>query len=495
MVKDDEENVETREKSEYGEDEKEVIDVKRDKHQTVASAGGIDKKQNRILLHKVDRVILPIVSLLYLLAFLDRSNIGNAATAGMTEDLGLHGQQLNVGVSVFYVIYVLVETPATVAVKMVGTSKMLAIVMTGWSLVVIFSGFMTNYASLIVTRLLLGMFEGCLFPTITIYLATIYLKDELNTRLAYFFGASALSGAFGGLLAWAILQMDGVSGKRGWQWLYIIEGIISLIGVFIAYFGLPDNIEEAWFLNDEDKELIKKRHEISREFHGNQKFSWTEVRRAFQDPKLWLYCISQFGSDIILYGFSTFLPAIIKTLGYSSLSVQYMTIPVYVVGAVVFLIVAMIADRTGLRVYLLVPSALVSIAGYAVLLGVTNTKVLYFGTFLVAMGLYICVGLNIGWLNNNMAPHYKRATALGFTQSVANIAGIVAGQIYPDSSAPRYKLGHYFSLFSLVVALIIYVITAIYLKYLNDQKRKRIERGEARDNVDGDDSDYFQYIY
>ncbi|KAA8903615.1 hypothetical protein TRICI_005652 [Trichomonascus ciferrii] len=455
----------------------------------------ISRKRNRLLLHRIDRVVLPIVSLLYLLAFLDRSNIGNAAAAGMTEDLGLHGNQLNVGVSVFYVLYVLVETPATVLVKKVGTSRMLAIVMTGWSLVVVFSGFMKNYAGLLVTRLLLGLFEGCLFPTITIYLATIYLQDELNTRLAYFFGASALSGAFGGLLAWAILQMEGVGGKKGWQWLYIIEGLISFIGVVVAYFGLPDDIEKAWFLGEEDRQLVRQRHEMSKVFHGNQQFSWTEVRRAFADPKLWMFCVSQFCSDIILYGFSTFLPAIIKTLGYTDLSVQYMTIPVYIVGAVSFLGVAMIADRTGFRVGLLIPCAFLCIIGYALLLGVTNTKVMYFGTFLVAMGLYVLVGLNIGWLNNNTAPHFKRATALGFTQSVANTAGIVAGQIYPDSSAPRYKLGHYFSMFCAVGAVIVYVITFLYLKIRNKQKQKRLDNGEYRPSADGDDSDEFFYIY
>lgn len=158
------------------------------------------------------------------------------------------------------------------------------------------------------TRLLLGMFEGCLFPTITIYLSTIYLQDELNTRLAYFFGASALSGAFGGLLAWAILQMDGIGGKKGWQWLYILEGIISLTGGVMAYFGLPDEIEDAWFLNDEDKDLVRQRHEMSRVFHGNQNFSWREVRRAFKTKNFGYLEVHSFALMLFFTDFPPFYP-------------------------------------------------------------------------------------------------------------------------------------------------------------------------------------------
>ncbi|ANB14237.1 Tna1p [Sugiyamaella lignohabitans] len=461
---------------------------------TEGAVSDIDPKQNKALLHKMDRVILPIVSFLYLLAYLDRSNIGNVAS-DLVEDLNLHGSQLNAGISVFYCIYVLVETPATVVARMVGISRFLAVVMVGWSLVVLFSGFMQSIVGLIITRLLLGMFEGCLFPVITIYLTSIYQQDELNTRLAYFFGASALSGAFGGLLAWAILQMDGVAGMRGWRWLYIIEGLISFLGVVVVYFGLPDEIEHAWFLNDSDKEIIVQRTEINRHYYGEQTFKWSDVRRAFKDPKVYISATAQFCSDVVLYGFSTFLPAIIKTLGYTNLSVQYMTIPVYICGAVVFLSVAMLADYTGKRFIYLVMAGLTVMAGYIILLTDTHHRVQYLGTFLCAMGLYICVGLNIGWLNNNNSPHYKRAAALGFQQTVGNCAGIVAGQIYIAKSAPRYILGHAFSLGCIVVALLCYCCMATYLMAQNRRKRTRLANGTSDPNADGDDSDHFIYIY
>lgn len=107
----------------------------------------------------------------------------------------------------------------------------------------------------------------------------------------------------------------------------------------------------------------------------------------------------------------------------------------------------------------------------------------------------MCVGLNIGWLSNNMAPHYKRATSLGFTQSVGSTAGIVAGLIYPKTDAPGYKLGHYFSMICAVIAAVIYLATFAYLKIKNHQKQKRLDNHNHNPDADGDDSDEFFYIY
>lgn len=132
--------------------------------------------------------------------------------------------------------------------------------------------------------------------------------------------------------------------------------------------------------------------------------------------------------DILLYGFSTFLPSIIESMGYSSLQAQYLTIPVYIVGGLCFLGFAFVSDRLRIRGPFVAFANIFGIVGYILILCDTSDGVKFFATFLCAIAVYNGPGLNMTWLNVNVAPHYRRATAVGFQQTIGNCAGIVAGQ-------------------------------------------------------------------
>ena len=204
-------------------------------------------------------------------------------------------------------------------------------------------------------------------------------------------------------------------------------------------------------------------------YMGSEKFSWTEVKIACCDPKIYLSGAIQFCQDILLYGFSTFLPSIIKSMGYSTLQAQYLTIPVYICGAMFFVFFAYISDRLSLRGPFVLLANMFGIVGYVLILCKTTNGVKYFGTFLCAIAVYNGPGLNLAWLNVNVAPHYRRATAIGVQQTIGNTAGIVAGQIY--RSTP-YVLGNAFSLGALCVAQLLIAAKIVYLKQSNEQKRK-----------------------
>lgn len=186
----------------------------------------------------------------------------------------------------------------------------------------------------------------------------------------------------------------------------------------------------------------------------------------------------QFCQDILLYGFSTFLPSIIKSMGYSTLQSQYLTIPVYIVGGLCFLIIAYVSDRLLIRGPFIVFANCFGIVGYILILCDTSHGVKFFGTFLCAIAVYNGPGLNLTWLNVNVSPHYRRATSIGAQQTIGNTAGIVAGQIY--RTAP-YKLGNAFSLGALCVAQVLIACKYLYIKKVNDKKAK-ISSGEIEDN-------------
>lgn len=185
----------------------------------------------------------------------------------------------------------------------------------------------------------------------------------------------------------------------------------------------------------------------------------------------------QFCQDILLYGFSTFLPSIIQSMGYNSLQAQYLTIPVYIVGGGSFLALSFLSDHLTLRSPFLVFANCIGIVGYAIILSPVSNAAKFFATFLCAVAVYNGPGMNLTWLNVNVAPHDRRAAAIGFQQTLGNCAGIVAGQIYRSSP---YTLGNAFSLGSAGVAQMIIAAKALYIMRQTREK-ERIARGEIED--------------
>jgi MFS family permease len=197
--------------------------------------------------------------------------------------------------------------------------------------------------------------------------------------------------------------------------------------------------------------------------------------------------------DILLYGFSTFLPSILKAQGKNTLQSNYLTIPVYLWGAIIFLFLAFISDRYEIRGPIVMFANIFGIIGYILLLTVSSNGVKYFATYLCAVAVYVGPGLNLTWLNVNVAPHYRRAAAIGFQQTMGNTAGIVAGQIY--RTAP-YKLGNSFSLGALCLSQVLILGKMFYLKKQNkDKARIRAGGADERKVTSGDrEADFLYHI-
>ncbi|EXV06355.1 MFS transporter [Metarhizium robertsii] len=437
----------------------------------------IDARDERKLLLKLDAFFVPIIMVVYLTCFLDRTNIGNVKVAGMPEDIGASPQQFSTAVSIFYATYVAFEPPWTIMMKWMTPRILLTSLCVVWSLATIFSGFITNVGGLYAVRLILGACEAGLFPALNLYLTMVYKRDEQATRVSYLFVCTAVAGAFGGLLAYSILKMDGVAGYAGWRWVYIIEGIFSFLVAPVIWFGLPNDPSTAYFLTPDERRMMQVRAVQRAQYMGSEEFSWDEIRIGLKDPKLYLSAAIQFCQDILLYGFSTFLPSIIVSMGYSVIQAQYLSIPVYIFGGLCFLAVAFVSDRFCVRGPFLLLANVPGIVGYILILCPTSNPVKFFGTFLCAVAVYNGPGLNLTWLNVNVAPHYRRATAIGMQLSIGNSAGIVAGQIY--RSAP-YVLGNSFSVAALGLSQLVIVLKWFYLKRCNEEKR-RIADGDKDD--------------
>lgn len=459
---------------------------------------GVDEKK---LLRKIDSHIIPLVMLLYTFSFLDRVNIGNARLYSMEEDLRLEGNQFQVAVSIFYVTYLLFEVPSNLILKPLTPSRYISFVAFGWGIIAMCTGFVHNYGALIAIRLILGVVEAGLFPGLNVYLTFFYTKRELALRVGYLFVSAAISGALGGLLAYGIGQMSGVAGYNGWRWIFIIEGLPSIVIGVATFFLLPNDIEHAYFLTPEEKKFAAVRH---MRHYGHtesaQKFSKSDMMAAFKDWKIWLFCLGQFGVDTMLYGYSTFLPTIIRGLGeWSTAEIQLLTIPCYFVGAVTYMGIAFLSDRLQMRAIFCIIFGAVSVVGYGVLLSDSSAGVHYFGCFLVATGLYVIVGLPLAWLPNNTPRYGKRTTANGMQLTTGNTAGIMSSFIYPSTAGPRYIKGNAVSLSLVGMSTCIYAVLWFWFARENKKREegplKPIHEGLSEDELAelGDDSPRFKY--
>ncbi|KAL8943064.1 MAG: hypothetical protein Q9211_001117 [Gyalolechia sp. 1 TL-2023] len=443
----------------------------------------IDHVAEKKLVRKLDLFIIPIIMLLYLFSFLDRVNIGNARLYGMEEDLGLQGNQYQTAVSILFVTYLLSELPSNLVLKKLRPSRWISFITTSWGIIATLTGITQSYAGLIACRLLLGLVEGGLFPGAAVYLTLFYTKRELALRIGYLFVSAAIAGAVGGLLAYGIGFMDGVGGQRGWRWILILEGLPSLVLGIATWFLLADSPETAFYLSDEEKELMRvRRQRQAGQTESAQKFHKEDVYLGLKDWKIYMFCAGQFGTDTMLYGYSTFLPTIIKGMGkWSTAQTQALTIPCYCLGALSYVVVARLSDAQQKRGLYTVIFALISVIGYGVLMSDAGQGVHYFGCFLVAIGLYVACGLPLAWLPSNQPRYSKRATATGLQLTIGNASGIMAPFLYSSSDEPRYLRGHGVSLAMVAMAAVVFGFMSWYLSKRNDQRRRGEEDGKVAD--------------
>ncbi|OJJ45515.1 hypothetical protein ASPZODRAFT_134195 [Penicilliopsis zonata CBS 506.65] len=432
---------------------------------------------NKRVLLKLDIRVLPILALLFLCSFLDRTNVGNAKIIGLESTIHITDHQYDIGLMVFYLTYVLSELPSNLILKKASPRLWLSFLTCIWGIITMCLGFVKNYGGFVAVRAILGVAEGGLLPGMVLYLSSFYRRSDLALRIGLFYTAASLSGAFGGLLASGLAQIAPRGGLVGWRWIFIIEGLLTLVCGLIAGFILPNNLETASFLKDEERVFAIERLALdqpSRNTHETEKFDWSEVIRGILDPKMWLSATAYFGILAGLYSFGLFLPSIIDSLGFANNAndVQLWTVIPYAVAAVVTVIVAIVSDRLRLRGVVMLFTLPVAITGYAVIANVHSAKVRYGMTFLMATGMYATVPCILVWNSNNSAGHYKRATTSAMQLAIANCGGFVATFIYPSSDAPEYHSGHTVILGLLVFSWFMILLNVLYCAKINRDKRE-----------------------
>ncbi|KAG6997861.1 MFS-type transporter cnsO [Physcia stellaris] len=377
----------------------------------------LDRTNEKKLLRKCDLHVVPVIAVLYMLAFIDRINIGNARIQGIEKDLGMKGNQYNIALFVFFIPYILFEVPSNLIIRKLSPSTWLSSIMVCWGIVTVCQGVTQSYAGLV--------------------------PHELQWRFNIFFCASILSGAFSGLLSYALANMEGIGGYHGWRWIFIIEGILTVIFAAASKFLIADWPETARFLSEEERQLLINRLTQGTPEVGSNRSGGKAWRRTFTDWKIYLGIIMYCGIVNNGYATSFFTPTILRQLGWTSIHAQVMSIPIYIVACAAALVTALLSDYFRHRYTFAILGLLIASVGYIILLCQHSVPVSirYFAIYLITSGGYVTQPVVIVWLMNNLDGHYQRSVGAAMQIGFGNLGGIVASNIFLTNEAPTYPVG------------------------------------------------------
>ncbi|KAK8112149.1 Vitamin h protein [Apiospora kogelbergensis] len=416
------------------------------------------KAAERRLLRRLDFRVLPILWLLYLVSFIDRSNIGNAKIQGMDQELQLKGQRYNIALFVFNIGYLVAGIPLSIVFNKTGP-KSLAVMMFCWGVTVIGCGLTRSWGGLVVCRLLEGMAESAFVPGAAYLIGSYYRRDEFLRRYVVFFSGGICAGAFNGFLSALIAKMDGVAGYRAWRWIFIIEGLITILVSFASYFFIVPFPADSTFLAPEDKDLLLARLRDDGGAVSHDRLPVSRLYEYFRDWKIWVAVIIYLGAAENANSITSFQPTILRGIGYEAADAQVHTIPVYLVAAVYSISMGYAAERLQKRYVFCV-------IGFGVR---------YMGLFFMTAGAYLVMPLAVVWIAINVGKGYKRTVALGAIVCFGNAGSFIGTNVYLKREEPTFRTG--FSTGLGLCALGMLAATVMFMGVLIANKRRDKRRG------------------
>ncbi|KAL5530811.1 hypothetical protein ACEPAF_7069 [Sanghuangporus sanghuang] len=438
----------------------------------------VDAEEVKRAVRKLDYALIPLMTMFYLLSFIDRTNIGNARVAGLQSDLGLTDHQYQICITATYVPYIVTELPSNLVLRKLGPRYVMPTLLTIWGLICTLQGLVTNYAGLVCARAFLGLVEGPMFPGIVLYLSGFYTRRQLSLRIAMFFSAASLSGAFSGLLAAAIMNMDGINGRPGWAWIFILEGIFTILIGLISFFITPSTPQDVRWLTKREKDIIMKRLVLDRPMTSfSDVFSWSQVLTAITSPHVFIVFCMMFLNGTALFGLALFLPTIVNQLGYTSTMTQLVSVGPYAAGFAVTIVSSYLSDRYQRRSVSAAVNSVITMTGFIVFLRSNSKAVSYGSLFLSVSGTYALPPQLSAWLSNNSEPHYRRATAVALGFVGANSGGILSTWIFPSKEGPRFKRATILNLSFSVCIFGLSILNVLYLTWATQKKQS--ERAET----------------
>jgi MFS transporter, ACS family, tartrate transporter len=363
--------------------------------------------------------LIPFLVLAYFLSYLDRVNLGFAALT-MNKELNFSPMVFSWGAGIFFIGYFLFEVPSNLALEKFGASRWIARIMITWGIISALMAVVSGVWSFYGVRFLLGVAEAGFFPGIILYLTYWYPAEYRARFLAAFAIAVPVSTVIGAPISGLLLGLDGVMGLQGWQWLFIIEGVPSVLLGIVTWFYLTDRPAKADWLSAEQKAWLAAK--LESEVAAKQAATHLTLGQALSSPKVIALSLVYFGFVAALYGMQFWLPTIVKAFGFSNAQTGFVIAVPYLIGTIAMILWARHSDATRERVMhvgapLLLTAAALAVCGY-----VTDPMTTMVVLTVAAIGVFCTFGvfwtLPTAWLSGTAA-----AGAIALINSIGNLAG------------------------------------------------------------------------
>lgn len=421
-----------------------------------------------VVLARIRRRLLPFTFLLYIVAYLDRINVGFAALQ-MNRDLGLGDAAFGLGAGVFFIGYFLFEIPSNLILERVGARAWIARIMISWGVVATAMAAVRGAHSFYLLRFVLGLAEAGFFPGIIVYLTYWFPAPQRARVIALFMTASALAGVIGGPVSGALLAADGTLGLAGWQWLYILEGLPSVLLGVIVLFYLDDRPDDARWLSAEEKHWLAQ--SLAEQGTGQREH---RLVRGLTDPTVWLLALLYFAIVTGLYGVTMWLPQIVKALGtLSNLEVGFVATLPFLAATIAMVKVGASSDLRRERRWHVALPAFAGAAGLILSAHAHNPLFALAALSLGAAGIWGTMGPF--W---SMPSEYLGGSAAAAAIALINSVGNLGGFIGPYLVGIVRQMSHGFSGGLAAMALMLAIAGCLALA-IGDRARGRAPVGSA----------------
>lgn len=465
---------------------------------TTTTYSDLSEDEKRKIIRRVDRRLVTILGLMYCISLMDRTNLPIASIAGMRKELNLDiDNRYNIISLAFFPTYVIFQPPSTFLVRLVGPKLHLALITLLWGCVMIGMGFVADWDDLAGLRVILGIFEAGFFPSCVYLLSTWYTRYEVGKRNAVFYLLGSMASAFAGIMAFGIMQMNGLAGLSGWRWIFVMEGIITCIIAALGYWLLvdfPDSKRKTWsFIPDHHREWIIARVHADRGDTKVLPFHIGSYLRGGTDWKIWVYAMIFFDTTTITYALAYFMPIILNgALKFDVGTSQCLIAPPYVLAAIVMYGTSWVGDKYRIRGPIIVFNNLLCIIGLPLIGWVESPVVRYLGIFLTTAGANSNIPAVMSYQANNIRGQWKRAFCSATLVGFGGIGGIAGSLVFRNEDYPNYKPGLWACLACCLLTIILVGILSITYKAEND----KADRGEKELETSEDDfTPGFRYTY
>ncbi|TIA58898.1 hypothetical protein D6C77_05190 [Aureobasidium pullulans] len=460
-----------------------------------------DPKFMRKTMLKLDLILMPLLTLIYLASSLDKSNLGNAKSLGMMKDLGHDptGDTYALLSSLYYVSYAPFMVPFALLGKRTRMVSVLTLCALLWGIAATCFAGAQNYSGAFACRFFVGLGEAGFSPLIQVFLSRFYAREKLGIRVAVWLAMAPLGGFVNGIVAYGVSFIH--VKLESWRILFMIEGGATVAIAIIAIIVLPDNIQSCkWFTAEEKDYLVMYERYMSMGPEVKE-INWKQARGAlYRWPQVMPMLINMC-QQITGAALSAYLPTLLSENGFKGATAQIATLAPYGSAAICMIIAAKISDRFGNRGWPTQFGWLLLIVGFGLFLGTpTSNKPAHFAALILAeTGHYICTPLIVTWSANNAGSESRRAVAVPLAVALAQAVAIGSGYLFPASEGPRYTRG---AIVEVALSTAGMLFTFIYMGLIRWENARRDKREGGppaiglRPNTaqDADEAEGFRYI-